>query len=214
MEGEMKEYNSDQSFEEVEDYFALGMAQTEAKKAQAEAKKADEENQKLKSELSESQKESTIDELTGFYNRRGLDQRLKEIDPNRHPCIFFYFDLDNFKKINDTFGHDAGDEILLSLVEFANLTFRPEDLKARLGGDEFLIIVENSEKIADLDKKISERMFSNLEKFNQERIAKRLPSLEFSLGISIADKNNPSAQEAIKRADNTMYENKKQKKSQ
>lgn len=205
-----------ENFEESSGVYGVmqDLVEQERKKAQKEIQKANKKAKDTEEERDKYKEESTIDELTGLYNRRGLNQRLKEIDPERHPYLFFYFDLDNFKKINDTLGHNAGDEMLLAFVEFAGINFRPEDPKTRLGGDEFLAVVENSDEIFDLDQKISERIFSNLEKFNQERLMEGLPILEFSLGISVADKNNPSIENAIKRADSAMYRDKNQRKSQ
>lgn len=87
------------------------------------------------------------DLLTGLYNRRKFEEHLEEIlvnvrEENRNHT-FFYLDLDNFKIVNDTCGHVAGDELLKQLPSLFNEVLRSGDIVARLGGDEFGIILEN-----------------------------------------------------------------------
>ena len=98
------------------------------------------------------------DELTGLYNRRVFEQRLLELledaRQNKHEHVLCYLDLDQFKVVNDTCGHMAGDELLRQLSEELLGSVRETDLLARLGGDEFGILLENcelkqAEKLAD-----------------------------------------------------------------
>ncbi len=91
--------------------------------------------------------QASHDLLTGLYNRRKFEENLEEIlinvreDDSRH--TLFYLDLDNFKIVNDTCGHVAGDELLKQLPALFNEVLRSGDVVARLGGDEFGIILEN-----------------------------------------------------------------------
>lgn len=84
--------------------------------------------------------EATTDPLTGLLNRRGLDQRLGALPPDL-PCGVMLVDLDGFKQINDTLGHDAGDAILVEVGARLRQSVRHDDLIARLGGDEFAIVL-------------------------------------------------------------------------
>lgn len=88
---------------------------------------------------------ATIDPLTGLYNRRGfnaeLDRRLVEARGSRLKGCLAIFDVDHFKRVNDTYGHDAGDQVLESFASIAKRTVRDSDLIGRLGGEEFAIIL-------------------------------------------------------------------------
>jgi diguanylate cyclase (GGDEF)-like protein len=91
--------------------------------------------------------QASHDLLTGLYNRRKFEENLEEIlinvrEEDRHHALF-YLDLDNFKIVNDTCGHIAGDELLKQLPALFNEVLRTGDIVARLGGDEFGIILEN-----------------------------------------------------------------------
>jgi len=93
--------------------------------------------------------QASHDLLTGLYNRRKFEENLEEIlinvrEEDRHH-VLFYLDLDNFKIVNDTCGHIAGDELLKQLPALFNEVLRSGDIVARLGGDEFGIILENCE---------------------------------------------------------------------
>ena len=91
---------------------------------------------------------STRDALTGAYNRRHFDDRLRaEIAfAVRHAtdCALILLDLDHFKRVNDTYGHPAGDEILRHLAGVANRALRTEDVFARFGGEEFAVILRGA----------------------------------------------------------------------
>ena len=86
------------------------------------------------------------DELTGLLNRRGLDvmlpEQAKRAKRSGRPVIVVYGDIDRFKTLNDTYGHERGDEVLVAVSEALQAAFRETDLIARLGGDEFCVIAE------------------------------------------------------------------------
>jgi diguanylate cyclase (GGDEF)-like protein/PAS domain S-box-containing protein len=86
------------------------------------------------------------DELTGLFNRRGLDvmlpEQAKRSKRSKRPVIVVYGDIDRFKKLNDTYGHERGDDVLLAVAGALRTAFRETDLIARLGGDEFCVIAE------------------------------------------------------------------------
>jgi diguanylate cyclase (GGDEF)-like protein/PAS domain S-box-containing protein len=94
--------------------------------------------------FNENRHNALIDDLTGLYNRRGFrvmaEQQLRVAARINQPVLLFYIDVDRFKQTNDTFGHNAGDELLIGLAEILKASFRESDLIARAGGDEFMIL--------------------------------------------------------------------------
>ena len=82
------------------------------------------------------------DELTGAYNRSGYELLLSSVDLGS--VYMLLFDLDNFKEINDTYGHEVGDKVLIKLVNILKLNFRSDDYVCRIGGDEFVAIVSGT----------------------------------------------------------------------
>lgn len=108
--------------------------------------------------------QATHDSLTGLINRREFEERLKNVlqqvrnDDSEH--VLFYMDLDQFKIINDTCGHMAGDEMLLSVTQLFNNCMRDSDTLARLGGDEFGVLLKNcrAEEAQQVARKIHEEI--------------------------------------------------------
>jgi len=120
-----------------------------------------------------------------------------------------YLDIDDFKHINDTFGHKEGDEVLKEAAKLFQSTLRKMDIICRIGGDEFLLIfLEDSLNDAPF---IRGRLNKSLKKLNQ-KLAKPY-EIDFSIGLSVYEPSNPlSIEELIRIADENMYEEKKKKK--
>ena len=95
------------------------------------------------------------DSLTGLANRRALttylEQEFARIERTNMRCVCLYFDLNTFKPINDTYGHNVGDEVLIEIAERMKRLCRESDLAARVGGDEFIIILTDIDETFDLD---------------------------------------------------------------
>jgi diguanylate cyclase (GGDEF)-like protein/PAS domain S-box-containing protein len=95
------------------------------------------------------------DTLTGLANRRALityvEQEFSRIERTEMRCVCLYFDLNNFKPINDTYGHNIGDEVLVEIADRMKRLCRESDLAARVGGDEFIIILTDIDETFDLD---------------------------------------------------------------
>ncbi len=89
------------------------------------------------------------DALTGLFNRRGLDlmlpEQAKRAKRSGRPVIVVYGDIDHFKMLNDTYGHERGDEVIVAVAGALRAAFRESDLIARLGGDEFCVVAETDE---------------------------------------------------------------------
>ncbi|NDU99391.1 GGDEF domain-containing protein [Pseudoroseicyclus tamaricis] len=102
------------------------------------------------------------DPLTGCLNRRGLERRLEQQVPSaRRGTAFLLIDIDRFKGINDTYGHNTGDDVLVQVAATLNAAVRPGDLIARLGGEEFTAILQNvTEREA---RRIAERLRRTIE---------------------------------------------------
>ncbi|MGB6370983.1 MAG: sensor domain-containing diguanylate cyclase [Atribacterota bacterium] len=168
------------------------------------------ERKKLEEEL---KKLARFDNLTGSCNRGYglalLDRQLKLAKRNKAQILLAYLDVDNFKDINDSFGHEEGDKVLKEVVKLLKSTLREIDIICRMGGDEFLLIFpESSEEDSPLIRK---RIRKNLVKLNRE--LKRPYKISFSMGFSYYNPDNPqSMDELIKIADKKMYEDKQNKK--
>ena len=113
---------------------------------------------------------SLIDDLTGLYNRRGFEeqgaQQLEKARLSSKCSYLFYFDMNDFKAINDTWGHSTGDEALVRMASVLRQTFRDSDVIARLGGDEFVALVINS---GEMVPEILDRLQIELEMQNSRR---------------------------------------------
>ncbi len=158
---------------------------------------------------------ATLDELTGISNRRGfmaLAQHTLNLCTRQNTAASLAFvDLNNFKPINDNYGHAEGDRALIAFTEQMKDSFRETDLFARLGGDEFVILFTNSsiEKARDAMKRFS----GSMEKLNQK--ARRGYNITFSYGVVEFDPDkHDSVDNLLTEGDSLMYECKKQKTSE
>ena len=149
------------------------------------------------------------DILTGLPNRSLLNQRLKQIlaqalrDNLQVACLFL--DFDHFKRINDTLGHDAGDQLLQSIAQRLTRAVRESDTVARLGGDEFVIVLpqlDAEDGTVEVMAVISRIRESFREPF---QLSDQIPTLTCSIGVAIYPADAPDAVELIKQADTAMY---------
>lgn len=157
---------------------------------------------------------SLTDELTGLYNRRGFftfcEQFLKLCKRQKKGAFLLYADLDNLKEINDRFGHQEGDKVLVETADIFKKTFRESDILARVGGDEFIVIPVGSTK--DYSEVIIKRFLHNIESHNTNKASQY--TLSISFGTSYYDPQYPrSIDELVAEAEKLMYERKKDKQS-
>jgi diguanylate cyclase (GGDEF)-like protein len=153
---------------------------------------------------------STTDELTGLYNRRGFltlaNQQLKVANRMKRGVLLIYADVDGLKFINDWFGHQDGDLILVEIANLLNNVFRESDIIARMGGDEFVVFSIETTNV-DVET-IRNRFDKHLEDYNAKRSNANRISL--SAGIVYYKQEHPySLNEILNRADQLMYEQKK-----
>ena len=151
------------------------------------------------------------DEVTGLFNRKAIPHYLdKKILFNRQykiPSFIAFLDLDQLKYVNDTFGHDAGDQYIRILGSTILTSLRGNDMGFRYGGDEFLIFLDNCEN----GKNILERI---LKKYSENTTKDReMVSGSFSYGIvDILQSKEKSPEDLITMADKLMMLNKKERK--
>jgi len=153
-----------------------------------------------------------VDELTGVYNYRYLEQRLTEElqRAKRHNCPLsvVYIDFDNFKLVNDTFGHETGNAVVQRVAQLGRASARGEDFVGRLGGDEFLMVLPQTDSAGALIA--AERIKKKLDAM--ELVAssgERIDFLSFSMGIASYPASAQSKDDLIRAADEAMYRAKK-----
>ncbi len=160
---------------------------------------------KLQKELDSASTQARHDALTGALNRKGLDEALvreiADVHRKETPLCTALLDIDNFKKLNDTKGHDTGDAALTHLVAVTRESMRPQDTLARYGGEEFVIVMPDTkidqgiEAMTRLQRALTKRFFLA----GNEKIV-----ITFSAGVAqLAPGETP--QDAITRADQAMY---------
>ena len=141
---------------------------------------------------------SLKDELSGLNNRRFLDTILARYENSDRPIGFIFVDVDDFKFINDTFGHKEGDFVVAKIGEIIRNSIRDMDFGFRYGGDEFLILIFNANK--EVLEKITQRIFDKISniKLNNKNIS-------VSVGVSLYPKESNDLNQALKLADNRLY---------
>lgn len=146
------------------------------------------------------------DTLTALPNRLLLQERLHQalLQHRRHgtPCALMFLDLDNFKQVNDTLGHDVGDRLLQEVARRLNRTIRESDTVARLGGDEFVILlygIEHTSKAAQLAEKIITLLST------PAQIGHHSLPLSVSIGIALTPEDGSDSITLKKHADMAMY---------
>jgi diguanylate cyclase (GGDEF)-like protein len=150
------------------------------------------------------------DSLTGLPNRALFNDRLVQAlayaRRRKHGVTLLYMDLDDFKPVNDTFGHRAGDELLHHIATRLTGLLRDSDTVARLGGDEFLILLPDAGKVRE-GKRLAAKIRSEIAR--PYRIGGRAISITASIGLAIHPRDGRSAKALMKRADAAMYAAKK-----
>ena len=154
------------------------------------------------------------DSLTGLYNRhrfqQELDRMVSEADRRQSAMALVFFDLDEFKHVNDTFGHGVGDELLKSIAKTIGTQVRRHEVFSRLGGDEFAILVPDCNEFEV--SKLAERIVSSISQipFTVEGHVLRPSS---SVGVALFPNHASNSLELVAHADSAMYQAKSAGKS-
>jgi len=160
----------------------------------------------------ETQRLAFYDTLTGLPNRRLLMDRLTQMMAisarSRLHCALLFIDLDNFKDLNDTLGHDVGDQLLAQVARRLLSCIREGDTAARFGGDEFVVMLEGlseaGDQAASQAEIVAEKILQRLDQ-PYELMGKQHSSTP-SIGIALFCGHEPGADELLKRADVAMYQ--------
>jgi diguanylate cyclase (GGDEF)-like protein len=175
----------------------------------ARTRELEESNRSLKKEMAEREQVqaqlealATTDPLTRLYNRRKFEELLNhELERCRRYAGDFaviLFDVDHFKRVNDTQGHDTGDAVLQFLGDIVRSQLRRSDIVARWGGEEFIVLVAEAD--ADIALMVADKLRRSVE-------AGQFPGqlcITISLGIALAQRNDTSAS-VVRRADQALY---------
>ena len=185
----------------------------EMMEARRQAEQAEQRVRVLEAELEHVSEQVREDQLTGTLNRRGLDDAMqREIaraQRKRSPLCVAILDLDNFKKLNDTYGHQAGDEALVHLANVVKKTLRPTDTVARFGGEEFVIVFSETDlkQAVDATRRLQRELTKRFFLHDNERLL-----ITFSAGVA-ALQPNETQDAVLARADKAMYQAKLQGKN-
>lgn len=146
-------------------------------------------------------RESSRDFLTGVYNRKGGEERIGEVMQKGVPFVFLMLDLDDFKKVNDIYGHGAGDSMLCYMGEKLKECFRKTDIIVRLGGDEFAVFAQPCLDISAVKEKVDQLVFSYT-----EEAKRRYPLSRTSVSVGgIYGKEPESFRKIYHMADQILY---------
>ena len=149
------------------------------------------------------------DQLTGVLNRRGLDDAFEReaarAERTRTPLCVGLLDIDNFKHLNDTHGHQTGDEALQHLVRVTRRTMRPSDVLARYGGEEFLLLLPETrqEEAVEVMVRLQRNLTTAFFLHDNERVL-----ITFSAGVALRREAEPQTA-TIERADKALYQAKR-----
>ncbi len=152
-----------------------------------------------------------IDKLTRVYNREAgrdfIRANIATLKPDGKLSLCF-IDVDDLKSVNDNYGHEAGDELIVAVADVLVETLREEDMVCRVGGDEFVVaLLGNDEAAANV---VMSRVQATIEKLNAA--THRPYAISFSYGIHVVSERDADLDEALRLADERMYQQKREKK--
>lgn len=146
---------------------------------------------------------SEKDGLTNVYNRRSISEKLLLLDKHELSYSIILLDLDHFKTINDSYGHDIGDRVLRRVASILGQNIRHKDMVGRFGGEEFILIL--NEDNLDTVKEVAERCRHQIEK-TQIQVHNDLSiSITASLGIAIGNQEKNNHENIVRLADQALY---------
>ena len=147
------------------------------------------------------------DPLTGLANRRAMQDALTVWLESKKTIAVISVDIDHFKRVNDTFGHDVGDETLRSVAGLMKQNSRPSDLLCRVGGEEFVLLLPDSSIAAAVD--IAERLRLSIASTALETVG----HITVSLGVALW-RSGDSMEDVFHKADQLLYRAKQQGRNQ
>lgn len=153
----------------------------------------------LQSQMGQLRQDALTDPLTGAHNRRGLNILLENLMDKHIPFAVLEIDIDFFKRVNDTFGHDTGDEVLKTLTHIIQSLSRKHDIVARTGGEEFLLVLpnENSDSAFVIAERLRNQVASTL--------MAKVGYINVSIGIATWPQHSDDIDQVYKCADKALY---------
>ncbi|MGL4243282.1 MAG: PleD family two-component system response regulator [Beijerinckiaceae bacterium] len=167
----------------------------------------------LSQALTMSMEAAVLDQLTGLHNRRFMQSQLTALCSaganQAKPFAVLILDIDHFKMVNDTFGHDAGDEVLAEFAKRIKASIRGIDMACRSGGEEFVVLLPETDP--EIAAKVAERIRNKVEKhpFGIEG-GKRVLNVTVSIGVAGFTHGHTTADAMMKRADDALYRAKRE----
>ena len=151
--------------------------------------------------------QSVRDPLTGLFNRRfmeeSLEREMQRSVRKNHPVSVLFADLDNFKRFNDTFGHDAGDHVLKTVADLFRKSVRVDDVVCRYGGEEFsFILPESSSENAVIR---ANELRETTKQMGMDYQNRDLGAVTLSIGVATFPEHGETAEEVLKTADKCLY---------
>lgn len=182
------------------------------KSLESQLERSSQEVSQLKLSIEAVRKEALQDPLTGIHNRKSFDHRLLEYTAKsrkqNQPMALLFADVDHFKKFNDTWGHQTGDQVLRLVAEVMNKNIKGQDVLARYGGEEFAIILPNT----GLDNAImlADRIRKSIEvrRLKKRKTNADLGSITMSMGVATLQPGE-TPEMLLERADTLLYESKR-----
>jgi len=166
-------------------------------------------NDQLRASVTQTIEMAVTDGLTGLHNRRYLDSHLQTLFERamarRRPLSVMITDLDRFKAVNDTFGHDGGDDVLREFARRLRQNVRGIDLACRYGGEEFVVVMPDTD--GEVAQKVAERIRAQIagQPFAVGREGRTI-TVTVSVGVSSLLKGPDCVEALMKRADMALYE--------
>jgi len=146
------------------------------------------------------------DYLTGLYNRRyffdSMQEYVEDVKESGEKFAVAMIDIDHFKKVNDTYGHDVGDKVIVTLADILRSSTNPQDVVARFGGEEFCVVLKNINRYSALD--ILERIRQTVESYSVDIGKEQFVSFTISIG-AVIHKEEDDLEESINEADMCLY---------
>ncbi len=191
----------------VNDYFIYPIDQSELQaRVKTQLRKQKYQNN-LRAKVVESINLSSRDSLTGLFNRRYFDTHIKQMskkaNENNEPFILLMIDIDNFKLVNDIYGHLSGDKLLKQISDVLKQSVHITDLVARYGGEEFALLIKTNK--VDIAYSIAEKIRINIASMRLTMLTNKIiPPQTISIGLSIY-KINEDISTLINRTDKALY---------
>lgn len=158
----------------------------------------------LKGSIAKLSKDVNTDPLTGLPNRRRLESELEALSKTQTPFAVITVDIDYFKRVNDTYGHNVGDLVLKELARLMQECSRSSDIACRVGGEEFLMLVPETN--SDSVQQVAERLRSRV----ADTLMPHGGYITISLGVASWPSDDPSISQVLRYSDEMLYQAKRE----